>query len=214
MLAACFRSVQQHSRPRRLAALRALFVATMVLLGIAPRASATAFTLEIVSGASGPGGLAQVGDTVVVDLRFETNNDPLQAWFLMVDHPGQTALAVSQVPYLLVGGQLASPLGVPVINSIGGGTATGNWAFVVQPPNAIPVGVAAVFGRITLELQAPGIVALKPAPGGTVGCPGPCCTVVCPPRDTYGSFQVVPEPAAGLLVALGLALLASPLRRL
>lgn len=177
--------------------------------GLTAPAHAVHFDLHPISGATGPGGLPRVGDTVLVELTADTGPYDLQAWFHQVNHPGQIATAASVEPFLFLGGAVATPLGNPVPNGAAGGDATGQWAMTVGPPNAIPPGQAFVYGQITLELVAPGVVSVGISEaGGVIGPPcGDCFGF--PPEWTFGSFEVIPEPGTGLLVGLGLAVLSA-----
>lgn len=173
-------------------------IATALLFVSASMASAVSFDLVLTSG------LEEVGGTPTYNLVLNTEATPVQAWFLQVTHVGNSATAVTQQPFIFAGGQLASPLGAPIANSIGGGTASGQWAYTVSPPNAIPAGNnGIVFGSITFAPLAAGTYSIAVAPGGAVGGLAGL-DLVAAGLVTFDSITIVPEPGTAMLVGLGL----------
>jgi len=170
----------------------ALFVA-------AGSAQAVDFSFQVVSGSLDP------GSDVPLDLLFDSETENLPAWFLKVAHPGNTATTVDQEAFISLGGALATPLGSPVANSIDGGDSSGQWAFIIQPPNSFPPGTSAKFGTISFEDLQEGDIEFAIAPGGAVGGPEGQDLVAA----GLVTFEVitVPEPSAALLGAASIGVI-------
>lgn len=170
-------------------------LATAMLFVSAATASAVSFSLNIVAGAATP------GSPLTLDLVVDGEADQLQAWFMQVDHAGNTASAATIAPFIFHGGAPATPLGAPVINGAAGGNATGQFAMSINPPGFIAPGSGpVVFGQISFAAVSPGTIAINisEAGGAVVGAGGAIL-----PYTTTG-ITIVPEPTTALLVGLGL----------
>lgn len=188
-----------------------------MIRSIAMLATATLALLFTVSSAQAvdfyfvPSGTTNVGDSVTLELRVDTEAEDLQAWFLVVNHVGNVATSVAQEPFIFAGGQLASPLGAPIANSIGGGTGSGQWAFVIQPPNAFPPGNDVKYGEISFSNLAAGDITIAVAPGGAVGGLNGL-DLVAAGLVTFETITV-PEPSVALMGALSIGVIGVLRRR-
>jgi hypothetical protein len=171
----------------------------------AATASAVSFTFGAPVGATGPGGTILPGDSVTMDLFFDTETENLQAFFLQVNHAGTVASAAAIEPFIFVGGVVGTPLGAPVPNSAAGGNATGQFVITVGAPGSFAPGSGLVkFGSISLDTVAAGTLSIDISEaGGAVGGPGGQ-DLVAAGLVTFDSITVVPEPTTALLVGLGL----------
>lgn len=188
---------------RFIAMLSTLALAMLVTAG---NAQAVNFYFVVTSGSF------DVGADVDAELWCDVETDDLQAWFLEVNHPGNSATAAAQEPFVFVGGALASALGTPTINSIDGGTATGQYAFTVNPPGFIPAGTAPfMYGTISFQNLVAGDIFIDIGPGGAVG--GPVgLDLVAAGRVTFETITV-PEPGMAVMGLVSLATLGVIRRR-
>jgi hypothetical protein len=187
---------------RTAGALLATFTASL-LLSAGP-ARAISFYFEIVSGTP------TVGSPLTLDLWVDVQADPLVGFGLQVSHAGNTATSVATEPFIVVDaglGIIATPLVSPVANSRDGGTASGQWSYVVTPPYYFEPGSPPFkYGSIHFASLAPGVIEIEPGTGGFVDtCPSDVCIF---PIIEFDSITIVPEPASGLLFGVALAGLA------
>jgi hypothetical protein len=177
-------------------------LATAMLVFSVSTASAVAFTFGNIVGGSGVGGAPQVGDSITMDLFLDTEAHQVQAWFLQVAHAGNTAATGSVQPFVFFGA-VASPIGVLALNSENGGNASGQYAFTVNPPNALlPGSGPLLFGSIGFNILEAGVISIQLSEdGGAVGGPGGV-DLVAAGVVTFQSITV-PEPSTAMLMALG-----------
>jgi hypothetical protein len=178
-----------------------LLTVTTALLISAGGAQAVDFSFEIVSGT------LEEGSDLTLDLMLDTETEDLQAWFLQVNHTGNSAVTATGVQFIISGGQIATPLGVPVVNGAAGGDATGQWAYTVGAPNALPPGSGLVnYGTITFTNVAQGDISMDISEaGGAVGGPGGV-DLVAAGLVTFETITV-PEPTTSVMGFLTLATL-------
>ena len=179
----------------------AAITAAVLFLGVGS-AQAVLFSFENITGGSGDGGAVLPGDSITAELWVDTETEVLQAWFMQVNQGGGTASAASVEPFLFVGGIVGTPLGSPGINNYGGGSASGQFAITVGPPNGFAAGNFFKFGSISLTAGTEDIKLAISEAGGAVGGPGGVDLVA----EGLVTFDVipVPEPTTALLVGLGL----------